>query len=182
MSPEGPTEQLLAVLWSDVLKIEQVGRYDHFFELGGHSLLIVALLERMRQHGLEANVKSLLARPTVMGMAAAVGASRDEKIPEPRIPEGCDRITPDLLPLVELSQQAIDTIVSTVPGGARNVQDIYPAAPLQEGIAYHHLTATQGDPYLQYALFVFFRIGLAWMHSQPRSSAWSHVTTFCALR
>ncbi|UXA53301.1 amino acid adenylation domain-containing protein [Xanthomonas prunicola] len=155
VSPEGPTEQLLAVLWSDVLKIEQVGRYDHFFELGGHSLLIVALLERMRQHGLEANVKSLLARPTVMGMAAAVGASRDEEIPEPRIPEGCDRITPDLLPLVELSQQAIDTIVSTVPGGARNVQDIYPAAPLQEGIAYHHLTATQGDPYLQYALFVF---------------------------
>ncbi|QBG88210.1 amino acid adenylation domain-containing protein [Xanthomonas oryzae] len=155
VSPEGPTEQLLAVLWSDVLKIEQVGRYDHFFELGGHSLLIVALLERMRQHGLEANVKSLLAQPTLMGMAAAVGASRDEEIPEPRIPEGCDRITPDLLPLVELSQRAIDNIVSTVPGGARNVQEIYPAAPLQEGIAYHHLTASQGDPYLQYALFVF---------------------------
>ncbi|MGS0539423.1 amino acid adenylation domain-containing protein [Xanthomonas oryzae pv. oryzicola] len=155
VSPEGQSEQLLAVLWSDVLKIEQVGRYDHFFELGGHSLLIVALLERMRQHGLEANVKSLLAQPTLMGMAAAVGAIRDEEIPEPRIPEGCDRITPDLLPLVELSQRAIDNIVSTVPGGARNVQEIYPAAPLQEGIAYHHLTASQGDPYLQYALFVF---------------------------
>ncbi|KPA98041.1 non-ribosomal peptide synthase, partial [Pseudomonas asplenii] len=152
-APQGETEITLARIWSEVLKVEQVGRHDHFFELGGHSLLAVSLIERMRQAGLSADVRVLFNQPTLAALAAAVGGGREIVVPANAIPPGCTHLTPDMLPLIDLDQAAIERIVASVPGGAANVQDIYPLAPLQEGILYHHLAAEQGDPYVLHALF-----------------------------
>ncbi|WP_426234531.1 amino acid adenylation domain-containing protein [Pseudomonas sp. TWP3-2] len=147
-APQGDVEILLAQLWGEVLQVERVGRHDHFFELGGHSLLAVNLIERMRQNGMSSDVRVLFGQPTLAALAAAVGSGREVEVPANRIPLGCTRITPDMLALVQLDQPTIDMVLATVPGGATNVQDIYPLAPLQEGILYHHITAEQGDPYL----------------------------------
>ncbi|MGP0012761.1 MAG: syringopeptin non-ribosomal peptide synthetase SypA, partial [Pseudomonas sp.] len=152
-APEGVVETTLAAIWAEVLKVERVGRHDHFFELGGHSLLAVSLIERMRQAGLSADVRVLFGQPTLAALAAAVGGGTEIKVPANAIQVGCTRITPDLLPLADLDQAAIDRIVASVPGGVTNVQDIYPLAPLQEGILYHHLAAEQGDPYVLQTLF-----------------------------
>src|SRR5476651_1896668 len=154
-APQGDVEVVLAQIWADLLKIERVGRHDHFFELGGHSLLAVSLIERMRQIGLSADVRALFSQPTLTALAAAVGSGREVQVPANLIPAGCQRITPELLTLVALDQDDIDRIVASVPGGAANVQDIYPLAPLQEGILYHHITAEQGDPYLLQSQLAF---------------------------
>ncbi|NWD74223.1 amino acid adenylation domain-containing protein, partial [Pseudomonas gingeri] len=152
-APLGDTETTLAALWCDVLGVERVGRQDHFFELGGHSLLAVKLIERMRQTGLSADVRVLFGQPTLAALAAAVGGGIEIVVPANGIPAGCARITPDMLTLTRLDQASIDRIVAGVPGGTGNVQDIYPLAPLQEGILYHHIAAEQGDPYLLQATF-----------------------------
>ncbi len=65
------------------------------------------------------------------------------------------KITPHILPLVNLTQDEIDLIVNSVAEGAADIQDIYPLAPLQEGILFHHLLETLGDPYITRSIIVF---------------------------
>ncbi|MCF5710655.1 amino acid adenylation domain-containing protein, partial [Pseudomonas syringae] len=154
-APQGATERAIAEIWQDLLSIDHVGRHDHFFELGGHSLLAVKMIERMRQQNMSADMRVLFSQPTLAALAAALGGGTEVVVPANLIESGCRKITPDMLPLVDLNQDAIDRIVTMVPGGPANVQDIYALAPLQEGILYHHLMAAEGDPYLQYVLFGF---------------------------
>ncbi|HEX2090895.1 MAG TPA: amino acid adenylation domain-containing protein, partial [Longimicrobiaceae bacterium] len=155
-APLGEVEEALAQIWAELLGVERVGRHDHFFELGGHSLLGITLIERMRQQGLHADVRALFTTPVLAELARAVGGNSHEvEVPANGIPEGCERIRPEMLPLVELSQAEVDRIVAEVPGGVGNVQDIYPVAPLQEGILFHHLMSHEGDPYLVSSLAAF---------------------------
>ncbi|AUJ12657.1 hypothetical protein BVV20_11310 [Xanthomonas oryzae pv. oryzae] len=155
VTPQGELEQMLATLWSGLLGAAQVGRNDDFFALGGHSLLAVKLIERLRRLGWQIDVRALFARPTLAGLAENLQAASTNMVPPNRIGPDCTRITPDLLPLVTLTQGEIDAVVATVGGGAANVQDIYPLAPLQEGLLFHHLGDPLADPYLHSSVLGF---------------------------
>ncbi|MGJ4889077.1 amino acid adenylation domain-containing protein [Bradyrhizobium sp. HKCCYLRH3099] len=153
--PQGGTERTLAAIWSELLGIERVGRADHFFELGGHSLLVVRLLDRLKRHGLAADAQSVFAKPVLRDLAASLRQVEESTIPANLITAETAVITPDMLPLITLSQPEIDRVVSQVPGGIANIQDIYALSPLQEGILFHHLLATEGDPYVLVAQMAF---------------------------
>lgn len=119
-APVGDVEQSLAEIWAALLRMKRVGRRDNFFELGGHSLLAVTLMERMRQRGFTADVRTLFTNPTVAAIAAAVGdwpVVLD--VPPNLIPSSCDSITPSLLSLAKLRQEEIDQIIATVPEAPR---------------------------------------------------------------
>ncbi|MDU0973351.1 MAG: amino acid adenylation domain-containing protein, partial [Actinomyces urogenitalis] len=155
-SPQGETEEAIARIWAELLGVERIGRHDNFFALGGHSLLAVTLVERMRRAGIAADIRTLFATPSLAALAAAGGGgAATVAVPANLIPAGCGRITPEMLPLVTLSQAEIDRIAAAVPGGCANIQDIYPLAPLQEGILFHHLLGGEGDVYLLSGLLGF---------------------------
>jgi amino acid adenylation domain-containing protein len=156
VAPQTPTEETLVTIWTDVLNLARVGIHDNFFELGGHSLLAVTVIERMRRAGLQADVRGLFLTPTIAELASAVGAESNEvDVPANLIPPGCEAITPDMLTLVQLSAEEIARVTTAVPGGAANIQDIYPLATLQEGFLFHHLLTTEGDLYIMETQFAF---------------------------
>jgi amino acid adenylation domain-containing protein len=148
-APMGKIEEALAEIWADLLGVQRVGRADNFFELGGHSLLAMRMIEHLRQRGLDADLRTLFGRPTLADLAETMrGAGPEMEIPANGIPSHCEVIRPEMLTLVDLTQEEIDAIVRQVPGGAANIQDIYGLAPLQEGMLFHHLFEAQADPYL----------------------------------
>ncbi|MCG1042710.1 amino acid adenylation domain-containing protein, partial [Mycetohabitans sp. B8] len=154
-APQGALETALAAIWSELLGLERISRHDSFFALGGHSLLAVQLIERLRRRGLGLSVRTLFDTPTLSALAQTLGQPRDVAVPPNVITPETTALTPSMLPLIELTQADIDRIVGQVPGGIANLQDIYALSPLQDGILFHHLLATEGDPYLLTAQLAF---------------------------
>ncbi|WP_447971455.1 amino acid adenylation domain-containing protein [Nitrospira sp. M1] len=154
--PSNSAEATLVKIWTEVLRREPIGIHDNFFELGGDSILTLQVIARAHRQGLKLTPKQLFEWPTVAQLAAAVPSSDEQIVVPPNgIPADSDSITPAMLPLVTLTPDQIALIVQAVPGGARNVQDIYPLAPLQEGLFFHHLLSPDNDPYVLSTLLGF---------------------------
>ena len=73
VAPRNSLEQLLASIWTEVLKLEQIGVYDNFFELGGHSLLATQVISRVREtFQVEVPLRTLFEMPTIEELAEVI--------------------------------------------------------------------------------------------------------------
>jgi len=73
VAPRLPEEELLASIWSDVLRIERVGIRDDFFGLGGHSLNATQVVTRVREaFKVEMPLRTLFESPTIESLACAI--------------------------------------------------------------------------------------------------------------
>ncbi len=78
VAPENPTEELMAQIWAEVLRLERVGMEDNFFELGGHSLLATQIVLRVREtFHLDLPLVKLFESPTVRSAARAIEELRN---------------------------------------------------------------------------------------------------------
>ncbi|TCP59139.1 amino acid adenylation domain-containing protein [Tumebacillus sp. BK434] len=79
LAPRSQTEEVLALIWSDLLGIERIGMRDDFFALGGHSLLAAQVMSRVQiAFGLQLPLRELFDAPSVERLAARIERIRQD--------------------------------------------------------------------------------------------------------
>ncbi|MFF6986314.1 phosphopantetheine-binding protein, partial [Streptomyces sp. NPDC010273] len=72
--PNGPAEELIAGIWTDVLNQPDLDIHANFFALGGHSLLATRIVSRLRTTlSPDIPLALIFDNPTIHTMAEAVG-------------------------------------------------------------------------------------------------------------
>ena len=83
VAPRTPVEEILAKIWSEVLRLERVGIHTDFFELGGHSLLAIQVISRVREvFHVEMSLRAIFENPTIAGLADSIEKLRIDKLTE----------------------------------------------------------------------------------------------------
>jgi len=91
--PRGEFEQALALLWEELLTVENLPREADFFDQGGHSLLATQLLSRIRENfSVDLPLEEVFRHPVLSELAAVIevlqqagqAAAEPEAIPQRR--------------------------------------------------------------------------------------------------
>ncbi|AFZ28072.1 amino acid adenylation enzyme/thioester reductase family protein [Cylindrospermum stagnale PCC 7417] len=82
VAPRTPTEEILANLWREILKVELISIHDNFFELGGHSLLATQVISRIRQvFNREIPLRLLFESPNIAQLSSQLGKTKSLPVP-----------------------------------------------------------------------------------------------------
>jgi amino acid adenylation domain-containing protein len=104
VAPRTPIEEMLAQIWTQVLKLEQVGIDDNFFEVGGHSLLATQLLSRIRNiFKVELPLRELFAKATIAELARSL-EQLQQQVLRLRSVQDLEFSTPPILPRAKNTQ------------------------------------------------------------------------------
>ncbi|HEV7898363.1 MAG TPA: amino acid adenylation domain-containing protein, partial [Planosporangium sp.] len=138
--PTGPAEQALARVWADVLGVDEVRRDDNFFELGGDSITGIQVVGRAREQGWRLTPTQLFEHQTVAALAL---------VAEPVQPERVTGEAGDGFPLADLDPATRGALVARI---GQPVRDLYPLAPLQQGMCFHTLLDPDSGVYHEQAV------------------------------
>lgn len=119
--PRGGVEEVLAVIWGEVLRTERVGVHDNFFELGGDSILSIKVMSRAKEAGLEFTLQDLFQSPTISELARVMDESQEDVLGP----------TPDAARPFSLISEADR---ARMP---ESVEDAYALTSLQQGMMFH---------------------------------------------
>jgi amino acid adenylation domain len=118
VAPCTPIEEILALIWAEVLGIEQVGIHDNFFELGGDSIRGIQVIAKARKMGFNLSLSQLLQHQTIQELASLVSQ--------------------ELNPLPTQKTEKFSLISGNQPlNFSPDIEDAYPLTALQLGMIFH---------------------------------------------
>ena len=80
-APRSHTEKVVAAIWTECLKIDNIGIHDNFFELGGHSLAAVRVITRIKNEtGKRVRLSSFFECPTVELLALLIDHNKEQPV------------------------------------------------------------------------------------------------------
>ena len=77
-APKGEMEELFCSIFSDILKIKEVGATDNFFEIGGTSINAIKVIVEASKQGVQIVFNDLFTQKTPRALAAFVSGSEAE--------------------------------------------------------------------------------------------------------
>jgi amino acid adenylation domain-containing protein len=86
--PSTESERTLCRIWSDVLRVGDVGVRDNFFELGGDSILAMQIVARSRAAGLKLTQPAIFQHQTIAELAASLERETVGPTPVDRVDTG----------------------------------------------------------------------------------------------
>jgi amino acid adenylation domain-containing protein len=85
-APATATEQAVAVIWKELLDLEEIDTEQNFFALGGHSLLLTKLVARVAEElHVQVPLRGLFDAPTLSGFAAMIDALKAQPAAQPQV-------------------------------------------------------------------------------------------------
>ncbi|HEY7183757.1 MAG TPA: amino acid adenylation domain-containing protein, partial [Blastocatellia bacterium] len=130
VAPRTEIEKQLAEIWSEALRIEQVGIHDNYFNLGGDSIRSIRVRARALERGLDFSLQQLFESRTINALAPQVRVSTRA------LPDRQARKPFDLLAPADREK---------IPAG---VCDAYPLTMLQTGLLFHSAYDVDGAVYV----------------------------------
>ncbi|MFT4167246.1 MAG: amino acid adenylation domain-containing protein [Microlunatus sp.] len=128
-APRDERERTLCAVLADVLGLAEVGIDDDFFALGGDSITSLTFVSRARRHNLVFHPRDVFEQRTVSGLARIAAAHSSTVRPEASVTGAVDHSEP----LVSLTPAQRELVTAYCPSAT----EVWPLAPLQEGLYFH---------------------------------------------
>ncbi len=150
VAPCTELEEKLCSIWQQLLKLERVGIKDNFFTLGGDSILSIQLVSMMRREGIECTVKDLFEYGNIERLANEMTKHRDG-MPLPILREQSSTVHD--FSLLNISDALLAKLQKRY-----NVEALYRATNLQQGLIYHALAHPEDDAYRVQILLDYYDV------------------------
>jgi fengycin family lipopeptide synthetase D len=135
VAAESDTEKELVAIWEDILGIDEVGVEDNFFDLGGDSIKNIQVINKASKYGLDLKNEDLFKHQTIQELSKNVKFSTKK-----------EEVTKNVETLTE---EEIETFLAEnkLTEAKENIEAVFKLTPLQLGILYEHMKATESDLY-----------------------------------